>query len=492
MSKKKKSVNDPYANMTDEERFSCFERECLNTNAGDSTGNETVVASKFHWSDLGKTEDWWTIWIGFFIIFLAVISIVTNIFPSEGAFTYSAAKFSSWGNEENPTLFSIFSSQFMLKWLLTLVFFTFVFSVGMHFMGKDVKKFATAFPALYILASVVYILSGQVTLKQYFEYAVWALVIGLIISNFIKTPEFFKPVLQTEYYIKTGLVIMGAEVLFQNIAKFGGYGLAIAWLVTPTVIIFMWIFGTKFLKMENPRMVMVIGVATSVCGVSAAIAAAAACKARKVELTFAIGLSMIFTVIMMICMPLFIKAVGITPMVGGAWIGGTVDSTGAVVLAGEALGEIGGHIAAMVKMIQNILIGFIAFAIAVFFTTKVDRGSQREVGASEIWHRFPKFILGFVFASVFSSLILLPLIGQESTVAVIDACKTFKGWCFCLAFLSIGLESNFKEMADQMAGGKPMILYVVGQSFNLILTLLVAWVALSGNFFPIPDLSTFS
>ncbi len=489
---KKKKPNDPYGNMTDEERLACFERECLEKDPEHAHDHDRVVASKFHWSDLGRTEDWWTIWIGFFIIALAFLAVEVGLFPSEGVFSFKAAKFASWGNAEMPSVFGIFSAAFFAKWVLTFVFFAAIFSVGMHFMGKNVSKFLPGFAAIYLLASFVYILSGQVTLKQYFEYAVWALVIGLIISNFIKTPEFIKPALQTEYYIKTGLVLMGAEVLFQNIAKFGGYGLSIAWLVTPTVIIFMWIFGTKFLKMDNPRMVMVIGVATSVCGVSAAIAAAAACKARKVELTFAIGLSMIFTVLMMIGMPLFIMAVDMSPMVGGAWIGGTVDSTGAVVLAGETLGELGGHVAAMVKMIQNILIGVIAFAIAIFFTTKVDRGSERDVGASEIWHRFPKFILGFIFASMFSSLVLLPTVGQESTVAIIDVCKSFKSWCFCLAFMSIGLESNFREMADQMSGGKPMILYVVGQSFNLILTLLVAWIALSGHFFPIPDLSTFS
>ena len=453
--------------------------------------NDVVVAAKTQWSDLWKVEDWWTIWIGFFIILLAVISVTTGIFPKEGPFSFTASKFGTWGNAEQPSLFGLFSVSFFIKWLFTMVFFDAVFCVGMHFMGKDVGKFAVAFPFVYILASIVYIISGQATLKQYFEYAVWALVLGLLISNTVKTPQFIRPAVQTEYYIKTGLVLMGAEVLFHNIAKFGGYGLAIAWFVTPVVIIFMWLFGTKFLKMGNPRMVMVIAVATSVCGVSAAIAAAAACRARKVELTFAIGLSLIFTVLMMIFMPLFIKAVHMDPMVGGAWIGGTIDSTGAVVLAGQALGDVGGQVAAMVKMIQNVLIGFIAFAIAIFFTTKVDVGTDRTVGAGEIWHRFPKFIIGFIVASLISSFILLPSLGNDPTVAIINSCKSWKGWCFCLAFMSIGLESNFKEMAEQMEGGKPMTLYVVGQSFNLALTLLVAWIALSGHFFPIPDLSLF-
>lgn len=453
--------------------------------------HEIVVASKFSIKDLYRTEDWWAIWLGFFVILLGILSVTTSLFPQEGALTFKAAKFASWGNEKHPTLMSIFSTKFFIKWIATFIFFECIFTFGAYFTKKNWKKFATAFPVLYLLASIVYIISGQATLKQYFEYAVWALVIGLVISNLFKIPEWLKAGLQTEYFIKTGLVIMGAEVLFGNIAKFGGYGLAIAWFVTPVVIIFMWWYGTKFLKMDNPRMVMVIGVATSVCGVSAAIAAAAACKARKAELTFAIGLSLIFTVLMMIAMPIFIKAVGLDPMVGGAWIGGTVDSTGAVVLAGEALGEIGGQVAAMVKMIQNVLIGFIAFAIAIFFTTKVDKQENSNVGAGEIWHRFPKFIIGFIVASLISSFLLLPNLGGESTSAVIDACKSFKGWCFCLAFLSIGLESNFREMASQMEGGKPMNLYIVGQSFNLVLTLFVAWVALSGNFFPVPDLSIF-
>ena len=100
----------------------------------------------------------------------------------------------------------------------------------------------------------------------------------------------------------------------------------------------MWFFGTRVLKMENKRMVMTISAATSVCGTSAAIATAAACKAKKTDLTFAVGVSLIFTVIMMVTMPLFCKLVAMDEMVGGAWIGGTVDSTGAVVLAGNALG----------------------------------------------------------------------------------------------------------------------------------------------------------
>ena len=114
----------------------------------------------------------------------------------------------------------------------------------------------------------------------------------------------------------------------------------------------------------------------SVCGVSAAIATAAACRAKKEELTLAVGLSLVFTSIMMIVMPAFIKAtsVGMQQILGGAWMGGTIDATGAVAAAGAFLGEKALYVAATIKMIQNVLIGVIAFFVAVYLTTGWSRG----------------------------------------------------------------------------------------------------------------------
>lgn len=443
--------------------------------------SDVVTASKFKMSDLIRKEDWWAIWLGLIVTIIGAISKFT------GAFKFKSSKPGTWGTEAVPSFLGAIDIPGLI---FTVVVMTILFSIGIKFMGENVGKFAIAFPVVFLLATIAYILAGQATMKKYIEYAFWALVVGLLISNTVKTPDWLKPAVKTEYYIKTGLVLFGGEVLFSNVVKFGLYGLGIAWGVTPVVIIFMWHFGTKFLKMTSKPMVIVIATATSVCGVSAAIAAAAASKAKKDDLTFAIGLSLIFTVLMMVTMPLFIKAVGMSEMVGGAWIGGTVDSTGAVVLAGEALGPIGGQVAALVKMIQNVLIGLIAFAIAIFFATKVEKDeSGPSVGAGEIWHRFPKFILGFIGMSILFSFGIEPIIGAAETKDLLSYMSGWKGWCFCMAFVCIGLESNFKEMAEYVQGGKPLWLYVVGQSFNLVLTLLIAWLLLSGLIFPIPQLT---
>ncbi|MGL5674842.1 MAG: YeiH family protein [Cellulosilyticaceae bacterium] len=445
--------------------------------------NDLVVASKFRLSDLYKNEDWWAIWLGFIVIAVGLISTLT------GAFSFKSTKVPTWGTEEVPNVLAAFAKSGVLPGLvITFIILAALFVLGTVFMEKKPGKFIAGFAGVFALALLAYTLASQVTMKNYLEYAFWALLVGMLVCNTVKTPNWLKPAIQTEFYIKTGLVIMGAEVLFSNIAEFGIYGLGIAWLVTPVVIIFMWLFGTKFLKMGNKAMVMIIACATSVCGTSAAIAAAAACKGKKNDLTFAVGLSLIFTVVMMVTMPFICKWLGLDPLVGGAWIGGTVDSTGAVVLAGEALGPVAAQVAALVKMIQNILIGFIAFAVAIFFTTKVDNTSKSSVGVSEIWHRFPKFILGFIIASLIFSFVVEPMAGTEATKAVLKSIGGFKGWCFCLAFVSIGLETNFKEMAAQMQGGKPLTLYVIGQVFNLVLTLFVAWLLLSGIFLPIPNI----
>ena len=363
-------------------------------------------------------------------------------------------------------------------------------AVGVRAMGQKAGPYALAFLVIFAMAAISFTFANQHTSSSFgLSYAAWALVMGLIISNTVGTPQWLKPGIRTEMYIKTGLVLLGAEILFGKIVSIGVPGLMVAWIVTPTVIIFMWIFGNRVLKMVSKPMIMIIAAATSVCGVSAAIAVAAATRAKKEELTLGVGMTLIFTVLMMIFMPMFIHSVGMSEVLGGAWMGGTIDSTGAVVAAGAFLGPDAETVAAVVKMIQNILIGVVGFVVALFWITSVERDADApRPGLGQIWVRFPKFIVGFVAASILFSFVLTPLFGflfQGNGLKLVESgvIKTItnplRGWFFCLAFVSIGLESNFKELAKQMEGGKPMVLYVVGQSFNLVLTLAMAWLAFS-------------
>lgn len=441
--------------------------------------------------NLLRQEDWLAVWIGFIIIAAGALAVLT------GWFDFSALKFSTWSwGEEEATKAVALGTQigqwaFWRKLIVTVLVLGSLFTIGVKLQGEKVGKYIPAFLALFIVAIIVRLVSAEFTLNRYLEWAFWALLIGLLISNTVGTPDWLKPAIRTEYYIKTGLVIMGFSVLFSNIAKFGLYGLGIAWIVTPIVIIFMWWLGTRVLKIDNKPLIITMASATSVCGTSAAIATGAAARAKKEDLSLAISISIIFTILMMVFEPMIIRACGMNELMGGALIGGTVDSTGAVVLAGNALGPEAEQAAVLVKSIQNILIGFIAFFVAIFFATHVDRTAGQSVGAGEIWNRFPKFIIGFFVASLVASFIVQPLAGGAQVKAINSVLDQYKNWAFVLAFTSIGLDTNFRQLAKQMQGGKVLWLYIIGQLFNIVLTLLAVWLLLSGVLFQVPVLDTF-
>ncbi len=367
--------------------------------------------------------------------------------------------------------------------------FAVFFGIGLVAMGKSFGEFAKGFVFVFFIALLVYIAANQATMKHYgIGYAAWAIFFGMLISNTVGTPKWAMPAVQTEYYIKTGLVLLGAKILFEKVIVIGAAGIFVAWVVTPTVWFTTYWFGQKIIKMPSKRLNATICSDMSVCGVSAAIATAAACKAKKEELTLAVGLSLVFTSIMMIVMPMIIK--GFFPVdkqliLGGAWMGGTIDATGAVAAAGAFLGEKALYVAATIKMIQNVLIGVIAFFVALYFTTKVEAAETgTKVGVIEIWYRFPKFVLGFIGASIIFSMFYTyfntQIGGMGSSMVDQGIIKgmgdLFRGWFFCLSFVSIGLATNFRELSEHFEGGKPLKLYVFGQSFNLVLTLVVAYI----------------
>jgi uncharacterized membrane protein YadS len=360
-------------------------------------------------------------------------------------------------------------------------FFGLVFSIGIRVMGGSALKFLIGFLFVFAVALLAYLLSTQLLMKEYgIGYAAWAIFFGMLISNTVGTPRWVMPAVKTEYFIKTGLVILGAEILFGKILTIGIPGIFVAWVVTPIVLVTTYLFGQRVLKIASKTLNITISADMSVCGVSAAIATAAACKAKKEELTLAVGLSLIFTSIMMIVMPLIIKALGIPFILGGAWMGGTIDATGAVAAAGAFLSDKALYVAATIKMIQNVLIGVTAFFVALYWVLKVERQAGVKVSKMEIWYRFPKFVLGFIGVSIIFSLIYESM-GADAGYVLIDqgvisgGTKLLRGWFFCLAFVSIGLATNFRELAEYFKGGKPLILYVCGQGFNLCLTLFMAW-----------------
>ena len=417
------------------------------------------ISLKTIFISLTKTEDWWACWLGISLFVIGLSGIITTV-----------PKPTLW--DMNPL--DAFSVDGFVSYLLLMVIAVILFSIGIKLIQGKLSSFIPAFFLFSILGLAAQVISKQQFIGTYgLEYVLWALIIGLIISNTIGVPKFLKPAIRTEMYIKTGLVLLGAEILFSRILNLGVQGLFLAWGVTPIVLFIMYKYGTSVLKLDK-TLTVIMAAATSVCGVSAAIAVAAATKAKKELLTLTISISLLSTVILLVGLPALIKMAGIDYIVGGAWIGGTVDSTGAVVAAGELLNEQAMEVATVIKLIQNVMIGVIAFVIAFLWVTRIDRTTSDKPGLIQIWYRFPKFIIGFAVLSIISSFVILPLIGEAMTTDILKVTGSIRTFLFAVAFLSIGLETDFKNLKRQVSGGKPVHLYIVGQALNIVLTLIFA------------------
>lgn len=432
-------------------------------------------SSDLGWTVLFRQEDWWAIWLGAGFILVGLLGWVTQV-----------PRLDSWGL--NP--FEAIPLDLVFGLLALMVGLGLVTGLAVVSIGDSLKRYWIAFPGLFALTTLAFLLGRQETLSGWgVDQVIWGLIIGITISNTIGTPAWLRPALRSELFIKAGLVLLGAGVLFNRILVLGAYGLGVGWLVTPIVLVAMYFFGVKWLRIPSRELVATVAATTSVCGVSAAIATGSAVRAKKEEISFAISVSLIFTAIMIVGMPALARLIGVNDLVAGAWIGGTVDATGAVVASAAILGDSATEVAAIIKMVQNVMIGVLAFSLATIWVTKFENpDSSIKPSIGEIWTRFPKFILGFMGASAFFSFVLIPGIGEEAVSDLLSVVGGFQGWLFALTFTAIGLDSNFVEMARLVRGGSPVILYVVGQLFNVLLTLLAAWLIFGGVLFPIPEL----
>jgi uncharacterized integral membrane protein (TIGR00698 family) len=352
-------------------------------------------------------------------------------------------------------------------------------SIGLILMGAWSPGFIPGFLFIFVLSGIAFLIAGNTGVSYIgLEVVFWALIFGLIVSNFVGVPGWLKPSIKTEFYIKIGLVLLGAEQLFSTIVKVGAYGMVQA-VVVIAAVFYVCFWVAKKLGLDD-EFASILGTAVSICGVSAAIAAGGAVKGDPKKVSHTISLVLLCAIPMLIFQPLIAKMVAMAPAVAGAWIGGTIDTTGAVVAAGQIAGPNAMSVAVVVKMAQNVLIGAAAFLLAIWFTFRGKEMTEKP-GALEIWFRFPKFVVGFIVASIVFSLFM----SEASAKSVTGVTAGIRSWLFTLAFLCIGLETKFKDLVA-VGGGKPAIAFLIAQAFNILWTLLFAYIIFGGILFPAP------
>jgi len=341
--------------------------------------------------------------------------------------------------------------------------------------NKNSLGFLLSFVVVFALALGAKYLSAIPSIKQTgLESVFFAVIIGLFIRNTIGLPKWMKPAVRSEYYIKAGLVILGSSILFKEIMKAGSLGLMQAIIVVFCVWYFCFWISTKIFKVDK-EMSTLLSSAVSICGVSAAIATSGAIKGDPKKLSFVVSLVLIVAIPMMYILPWFAKAMGLTEEVAGAWLGGTIDTTAAVVASGKFIGETAEQYSVIIKSAQNVLLGVAAFVISIFWSMKGTNNDIRPSG-SVLWERFPKFVIGFILASlVFSFLIEAESAKELSKIAN----KGARELLFSLAFICIGLETDFRYIFKK-SNAKYIWSFLSAQGFNILLTLLIAWLLFKG------------
>lgn len=450
---------------------------------------------------LFKTEDYWAIWLGFIIIAVAM----AFFFGGSTIAPYAVTP-GEWSS------LSDLAKDFSDHWYGYLCVFLglgAVLGLSMEVMGTEISKYLPGYVFLFLLSLAVFYLAGWKEMQRLDLGApLLALIVGLILGNSGLCPSWLKPALRTEYYIKTGIVLLGATLPLTLIARAGPIAFLQATIVSLCTFLTIYFAATRLFRLD-PRFAAVLGTGGAVCGVSGSIAVGGAVKAEKDHIAIGIAVVTVWAIVMIFALAFLTKAMipapneepsqwwHLTPGEAGAWVGTSeyADAAGYAVVAElqKDYGEAPVQAFTLMKVIgRDIWIGIWALVLSVISVVFWERGSgpsgpKGRLGLSVIWERFPKFVLGFFAASVFMSIVaatppskqeakeVASEVSPEKATAdwydkelkpkAIGPIKKMREWAFVLCFVSIGLSTRFRELAT--FGLRPFWAFTIGVLVNL-------------------------
>ena len=426
--------------------------------------NATPVALPWH-----RREDTWAIFIS-----LGIVLAVTAAFflGATRIASTTALSFPTWSGATAAKVASTFRDNPAAPLALFAVFLA-AFTAAASVIGWNVAKYAAGFALLFVFSVTVTVLGSNALLKQWqLETPLLALVVGMLLGNLARLPDWFQSALRTEFYVKVGIVLMGATLPFTIILQAGPLAILQATIVAVTTFVVIHLAATRLLGLD-PRLGATLGAGGSICGVSAAIAIGAACRAEKSHVSVAISMVILWAVAMIFVLPFGARQLGLAPGVAGAWIGTSEFADAAGFAAAATIGdERAIKTFTLMKVVgRDMFVGIWALVVAFLAVTRWDgkaNGEAERVDAGEIWRRFPKFILGFLVASVFVTVVLTSVdsrIGTRYSTEAIGPLKTLRGWAFTWTFLSIGFTTRFRELTR--FGWRPFAAFAVGVLVNV-------------------------
>lgn len=428
------------------------------------------------WKELYLKEDWWAIWLGLGIVVVALLFFLNG--SSIKWIAITPKKWSDFG--QLAADFGAHIGQYLTQFVMWLI----IFCVSVRVMGHKLGEYIPAFLFVYIASIVIFMIGAWDKAAYYnLEPPLVALVLGLLISNFIGLPKWMDTGFRVEYYVKTGIVLLGATLPFTLIIWAGPVAIAQASIVSIVTFLVIY-FAGKQMGLDR-RLCATLGAGGAVCGVSASIAIAGAVGAKKEDAPIAITMVIIWAIVMIFALPLASRLMGLSTGVAGAWIGTSEFADAAGFAAAQAYGNLAGQVPGiagkpedavqaftLMKVVgRDVWIGIWAFIMAIIATTKWDVQTGKKPEAAEIWWRFPKFVIGFAIASLILTAVAAGYsradFGKQVAPVLVGPIKDLRTWAFIFCFFSIGLTTRFRELAR--AGAKPFWAFTVGVAVNVVL-----------------------
>ncbi|WP_259067673.1 YeiH family protein [Mucilaginibacter sp. X4EP1] len=438
---------------------------------------ETTGVKPSGWQEFWSKEDWWAVWLG-----LGIVIVAYAFYISGSSISWIAVSPAKWST------LSQLAAQFSkngIRYVALLSAFLVLFTIVISFIGQKPKAFILSFIFIFIISTVIYAAGNWDQANKYnLEPPLVALALGLFISNVIGLPRWLDAGFRVEFYIKLGIVLLGATLPFTLIIWAGPVAILQASIVSLVTFLVIF-FAARKLGLDH-RLAAVLGAGGAVCGVSASIAVAGAVRAKKEHPPIAISLVVFYAIILIFLLPLVARAIHLPTGVAGAWIGTSEFADAAGLAAAQSYGGLAGsHLGiagtaeqalasyTLIKVIgRDIWIGIWSLVLALIAVTVWERSeTNSKVEVGQVWWRFPKFVIGFLVASVLTTLIIhahsladYNKLVKPSLILPITALRT---WVFTFSFLSIGLTTRFRELAA--AGIKPFAAFTFGVIVNVAL-----------------------
>ncbi len=423
-------------------------------------------------------EDWWAVLIG-----LALLAVAVILYVQGSSLKWLAVAPAKW--HALPELGAQLQAN-GLRYLALLAMWTGLFSLGAVSIGIPLRRFVPSFAIVFVISAVIFAIGQWDQADHYnLEPPLVALALGLVVANTTRLPEWFSAGLRVEFYVKVGIVLLGATLPITLVVWAGPVAILQAAIVSIATFLTIFLVARK-LGLDQ-RFAATLGAGGAVCGVSGAIAIAGAVGAKKEDAPVAISLVVLWAIVLIFALPIAARALQLPTGVAGAWIGTSEFADAAGFAAAQSYAGYAGNVHGitghpeaavnaytLMKVIgRDVWIGIWALVLSIVASLYWnDNGGVRgHADAGEIWRRFPKFVIGFLVASVVTTAFASghPFAEYKKAIEplLVIPVKNLRTWSFVFCFLSIGLTTRFSTLAK--ASSKPFYAFTAGAALNIVL-----------------------